>query len=79
MVLRRDPVCKICGEEASTDADHIVPISRGGAKWNLDNLQGLGPSCHAKKTRQESKAMCQKGYGVSVHDDRATVYRGHLP
>jgi 5-methylcytosine-specific restriction protein A len=61
IVLARDPVCRMCGQEASTDADHVVPITRGGAKWNLDNLQGFGPSCHAKKTRAE---QARRGMGV---------------
>ena len=34
IVLARDPVCRICGNAASTDADHIVPIREGGAKWD---------------------------------------------
>ena len=53
MVLRRDPVCKTCKDEPSTDADHKIPIRTGGAKWSLDNLQGVCHGCHSKKTRRE--------------------------
>ncbi len=53
IVLARDPVCRICGNAASTDADHVVPIREGGAKWSLDNLQGACHVCHSKKTRRE--------------------------
>ena len=56
MVVGRDPVCKICNDAASTDADHIVPIRAGGAKWSMDNLQGACHSCHSKKTRREEAA-----------------------
>lgn len=39
--LLRDPVCKVCSEAPSTNADHIVPMREGGAKGALDSLQGL--------------------------------------
>jgi 5-methylcytosine-specific restriction enzyme A len=61
MVLRREPVCRICHEEPSTDADHIVPIRAGGAKWSLDNLQGACHGCHSKKTRRE-EAVAAHGH-----------------
>jgi 5-methylcytosine-specific restriction enzyme A len=56
MVLRRDPICKRCKDEPSTDVDHKIPIRAGGARWSLDNLQGLCHGCHSKKTRQEEAA-----------------------
>jgi 5-methylcytosine-specific restriction protein A len=54
LVLQRDLLCKICGDEASTEADHIIPTRSGGAVWSIENLQGLCSSCHAKKTRREN-------------------------
>jgi len=56
MVLRRDLLCRACGNEASTEADHIIPTRKGGAVWSLDNLQGLCAGCHARKTRRENSA-----------------------
>lgn len=56
IVLQRDLLCRGCGEEACTEADHIIPTRRGGAVWSLDNLQGLCTGCHARKTRRESNA-----------------------
>lgn len=52
LVLARDPVCRACKRELSTDADHIVPLDQGGT-WAMDNGQGLCPRCHGQKTRRE--------------------------
>lgn len=49
MVLARDPICTACKRAPSTDADHIVPKSRGGQN-TFENLQGLCHSCHSSKT-----------------------------
>jgi len=64
MVLARDPVCKNPFQipnhlEFSTVADHIVPVAKGGAECDLDNLQGLCKSCHDRKT------ACEVGLGGS--------------
>jgi len=54
IVLRRDPICKICNRNPSEIADHIVPHC---GDWNLftdlGNLQGLCKQCHDKKTSKE--------------------------
>jgi 5-methylcytosine-specific restriction protein A len=49
MVLARDPVCVVCGRNAATDADHIIPKREGGIDA-LENLQGLCGTCHRRKT-----------------------------
>ncbi len=51
-VLRCDSVCMKYHKEPSTDADHIVPLSKGG-KDNVSNMQGLCASCHSQKTATE--------------------------
>ncbi|USK87225.1 HNH endonuclease [Peribacillus asahii] len=33
--------------------DHIVPIKRGGAQLDMNNLQSLCNACHNKKTANE--------------------------
>lgn len=62
LVLARDPLCKIqvlCGAGVnglpalSTEADHIIPISRGGDE-SMENLQGACHACHSHKTASES-------------------------
>jgi 5-methylcytosine-specific restriction endonuclease McrA len=41
-VLAEEPICQVpgCGWP-STSVDHIVPLSRGGAPLDRDNLQGM--------------------------------------
>ena len=51
-VLARDPVCVMCNAELSTDADHIVALSKGGT-WALTNGAGLCHGCHSRKTARE--------------------------
>src|SRR3989442_225009 len=52
-VLARDPICKACGKERSTYADHIVPLKQGGAKLDLANGQGMCSRCHQAKRGRE--------------------------
>lgn len=58
-VLRRDPVCVLKVPDvctgASTEVDHRVPDSDGGAT-DMANLQGVCPECHAVKSDGERKA-----------------------
>lgn len=51
-IVKRDPICKICGIEPSTIADHIIPVAEGGPD-TLDNGQGVCSRCHDAKTREE--------------------------
>ena len=51
-MLHRDPICKLCNRAPLTDADHILPRSRGGED-TLENLQGLCHTCHSRKTVRE--------------------------
>ena len=43
--------CAICGSANKIEADHIVPLSRGG-KNTIDNIQPLCRSCNAKKSNK---------------------------
>lgn len=49
--LHLHPLCE-CGQIA-TDVDHIVPVERGGERWEFTNLQSMCHSCHSVKTRRE--------------------------
>ena len=51
-ILRRDRICRLCHAAPSTEADHIIPLSRGGT-WALENGQGLCKRCHGQKTRRD--------------------------
>lgn len=55
----KDPVCAICHTAIDLEApafsplavevDHIVPRSRGGAMYDIDNLQLTHSRCNRKK------------------------------
>lgn len=53
-VLEREPECRRCGAPA-TEADHITPVSEGGALTDLANGQALCASCHAEKSEAERR------------------------
>ncbi len=58
--LQAHPLCKHCSEKdivtQATVADHIIPISLGGSKFDDDNLQSLCEKCHNAKSAAESRA-----------------------
>ena len=51
--LAREPMCQGCMVAAATCVDHIVPITKGGAKRERSNLQSLCRDCHQDKTNTE--------------------------
>lgn len=62
------PLCGHClalGKRApATQVDHILPISKGGAPYDHDNLQSLCASCHSRKTSVDKGARQRPTYGV---------------
>jgi 5-methylcytosine-specific restriction endonuclease McrA len=44
---------RVCGGAGEAHADHVVPISQGGARYDVANGQTLCLSCHSRKTRRE--------------------------
>lgn len=61
--LAREPFCRQCGQPAK-HADHITPISRGGARRDADNLQSLCHPCHNQKTAIERQGKTWRLQGV---------------
>lgn len=53
-VLLRDPICKLCGQARSTQADHIIPRSQGGPD-TMENLRGSCHACHSRRTSDENR------------------------
>lgn len=45
---RDENACRFCGSTENLEADHIIPLARGGAN-ELDNLQILCRSCNRRK------------------------------
>ena len=53
-VLDRDGWrCQTCSKAGRLEVDHRVPLERGGAVYDLGNLQALCRGCHIAKTRAE--------------------------
>ncbi len=52
--LERQPLCEEClrhGRHTPAQmVDHITPINKGGAPFDLDNLQSLCNMCHCRKS-----------------------------
>ena len=50
-------LCRACDENGFTSdgkiVDHIIPVWKGGDKWDRDNLQLLCIDCEKDKTHQE--------------------------
>jgi 5-methylcytosine-specific restriction protein A len=57
--LAHNPLCEECSRhgvtELANEVDHIVPLSKGGARLDPSNLQSLCKPCHSKKTRKEGR------------------------
>lgn len=55
--LEQQPLCEECLSKGihthAKVADHIVPINRGGAALNIENLQSLCDRCHNIKSAKE--------------------------
>lgn len=54
-IIKRQPICMVCGMNVSEEVDHIIPLSQGGAEMDADNLQGICKACHSSKTVRDSK------------------------
>ena len=51
-MLRREPVCRVCGSRPATQVDHVIAISKGGSH-SPNNLQAICGPCHNRKTNSE--------------------------
>ena len=67
-VFRNSRLCQICQDEGITTVarhvDHIIPLFRGGAHYDLDNLQPLCADCHHKKSKAEQIQRKPFQYGL---------------
>lgn len=52
--LASEPLCRLCNAPARV-VDHIEQISRGGNRYDQENLQSLCDHCHAVKRGEESR------------------------
>lgn len=63
-MLTRDAwTCRECGRvcdgHREAQADHIVPIRAGGARYDVANGQTLCIACHARKGHRERAEVLQ--------------------
>jgi HNH endonuclease len=49
--------CRMCGATSPLQVDHVVPVSRGGAKDDLRNLQLLCQTCNAAKRELDAELL----------------------
>ena len=60
LVLERDGWrCRSCGKAGRLEIDHVLPVSEGGERYDLRNLQALCRPCHFDKTRAENAARAE--------------------
>lgn len=52
---------RVCGKAREAHADHIVPTSHGGERYDVANGQTLCVRCHGRKTRSEQNAAGKIG------------------
>ena len=55
--LEQEPMCEECLKAGRLTpaqmVDHIVPINKGGASLDIENLQSLCNACHARKSAKD--------------------------
>lgn len=50
---------RVCADKREAQADHVVPISQGGSRYDISNGQCLCIVCHGRKTRAEQRATAR--------------------
>ena len=56
VIDRDDGSCVECGSKDNLHVHHLTPISRGGDKYNMDNLITLCASCHRTAHSNEDES-----------------------
>ena len=58
VILARDHYrCRACGRAGRLEVDHILPLARGGDRWDPSGLQSLCRGCHVLKTAAENRRL----------------------
>ena len=56
-LVRDNFQCVKCGRAGRMEVDHVLPRHKGGALYDLGNLQTLCYQCHLAKTSSEFKKI----------------------
>ncbi len=55
--LEQQPMCEECERQGKITpaqlVDHILPINKGGASLDIENLQSLCNTCHNRKSAKD--------------------------
>ncbi len=67
--------CLCCGLKKPLEADHVIPVSKGGSSW-LWNIQPLCESCNVKKHDQtiDYRDSEQNSVDVSSSEKEIKIY-----
>lgn len=67
---KMSPICHLCGEYIDRDLparhpmswslDHIIPLARGGARYDYSNLAPAHLSCNSRKGTREQRQTSVK-------------------
>ena len=69
-VLAAEPRCRLCGA-TSTEADHIIPVSRGGSDTRT-NLRGVCRRCNLRRNAQLTR-LAPRTRGSEPHPGDVTA------
>ncbi len=63
-----EPLCRMCRDKGrvtvATIADHIVPLAKGGPRYDITNLQPLCPDHHHTKTMADQGKRAKVRIGL---------------
>lgn len=67
-LLAVEPLCRVCASKgrvtAATAADHIIPLAKGGAPYDMSNLQPICDPCHRDKTLRDQGKRVKPTFGA---------------
>jgi 5-methylcytosine-specific restriction endonuclease McrA len=57
--------CWLCGLPGADTADHVIPVSKGGAVYDLDNLGPAHGTCNYSRGNRPVDAYAQVESGLA--------------
>ena len=75
MFRQKGRICWICGHDGASDADHRIPLSRGGSRYDQGNLypaHGITPCYLCPRGKDGKPRRCNQSRGNGVTSGRGT-------